>query len=267
MERPAEPAHAESGPRDFILDDLDLPPPSTARRSAAAGRRRRPAAPAAPPPPAVRASAGSRPAFMRVTDPVLRWGPLALLAFAPLAWGSVEAWSEMVVVAAPARSAPSGSCGWRFFPECCAADRSAGGHIGSWSAGLLIPLIAVLGVGVRAVGAARAPGRPGLAGRGGDPAPGRHGAGSLTFSMARQETLRALAQYAGYRAAVPRGVRRPPRPRRGPAARRGYRGPRLRARRGRHPLALPEQRPGRIGRPSRAAVRSGPTSTATTSPA
>jgi len=135
---------------------------------------------------------------MRFTDPFLRWGPLALLAFAPLAWGSVEAWSEMVVVA--------GSCaigavwllrlGW--FPECCASDRAAGGHFGSWSAGLLVPLIAVLGVGlvqlapvghlvtlVSPVGA-EIQRQAGI------------GAGSLTFSMARQETLLALAQYAGY---------------------------------------------------------------------
>jgi len=135
---------------------------------------------------------------MRVTDPILRWGPLVLLAFAPLAFGSVEAWSEMVVVA--------GSCAvgavWllrlAFFPESCAVDRAAGGHIGSWSAGLHIPLLAVLGVGVlqlvpfghlvAAVSpvAAEIQRQAGL------------DAGSLTLSMARQETLRAIAQFAGF---------------------------------------------------------------------
>jgi O-antigen ligase len=135
---------------------------------------------------------------MRVTDPVLRWGPLGLLAFAPLAWGSVEAWSEMVVVTAACAIGAVWLLRLALFPECCAADRSAGGHIGSCSAGLQIPLIAVLGVGalqvmplghlvtlVSPVGA-EIQRQAGL------------DAGSLTLSMARQETLRALAQYAGF---------------------------------------------------------------------
>ena len=209
MQRPAEPAHAESGDRDFIIDDLELPLPATADGLArqddggdVAGddsggqrrrRRRRRSAAAAP-----AAPEGSRPAFVRLTDPFLRWGPLALLAFAPLAWGSVEAWSEMVVVA--------GSCaigavwllrlGW--FPECCAADRSAGGQIGSWSAGLLVPLIAVLGVGVVQLApighlvALASPVGAEIQRQAGI------GVGSQTLSLARQETLLALAQYAGY---------------------------------------------------------------------
>ena len=135
---------------------------------------------------------------MRVTDTVLRWGPLALLAFAPLAWGSVEAWSEMVVVA--------GSCAigavWllrlALFPERCASERSASGHIGSWSAGLHVPLIAVLGVGVLQLAplghlvAAVSPVGAEIQRQAG------LDAGSLTISLARQETLRALAQYAGF---------------------------------------------------------------------
>jgi len=128
----------------------------------------------------------------------LRWGPLALLAFAPLAWGSVESWSEMVVVA--------GSCAigavWllrlMFYPDCCDADRSAGGRIGSWSAGLHIPLLAVLGVGVLQLlplgplVAALSPIGAEIQRQAG------LDSGALTFSMARQETLRALALFAGY---------------------------------------------------------------------
>ncbi|MHB8836109.1 MAG: O-antigen ligase family protein [Candidatus Methylomirabilia bacterium] len=140
----------------------------------------------------------TRPAFMRATDPALRWGPLALLAFAPLAWGSVEAWSEMVVVA--------GSCAvgavWllrlALFPACCAADRKAGGQIGSWSARLHVPLLVVFGVIVLqvlplggVVAAVSPVGAEILRQAGLD-------SGSLTFSMARQETLRALAQYAAF---------------------------------------------------------------------
>jgi len=147
----------------------------------------RPAGPAAP-----------RPLFVRTTDPLLRWGPFALLAFAPLALGSVEAWSVLVVVA--------GSCAlgsvWllrlAFYPECCAADRAAGGRIGSWSAGLPTPLIVLLGVGllqllplggvvavVSPVGA-QLQHQAGLE------------TGSLTLSLAPEETLRALAQVVGF---------------------------------------------------------------------
>ena len=135
---------------------------------------------------------------MRNTDLILRWGPLALLAFAPLASGSVQAWSEMVVVTGSSAIGAVWLLRWMFFPECCSADRSVGGRIGSWSAGLHIPLIAVLGVGIlqliplgHLVAALSPVGaeiqrQAGLA------------TGSLTFSMSRQETLRALAQYAGY---------------------------------------------------------------------
>ena len=144
------------------------------------------------------APAASRPAFMRVTDPLLRWGPIALLAFAPLAWGSVEAWSEMVVVAGSSAIGAVWLLRLTLFPGCCAADRSHGGQIGSWSAGLLVPVTVVCGVGVlqllplghlvtvvSPIGAAIQR-QAGL------------GSGSLTLSMARQETFRALAQFAGF---------------------------------------------------------------------
>jgi len=139
-----------------------------------------------------------RPVFMRVTDPVLRWGPLALLAFAPLAWGSVEAWSGMVVVAGAAAVGAVWLLRLAIFPESCDADRLTRGHIGSWSAGLHGPLIAVgcvavlqlvpLGPVVSAVSplGADIQRQAGLA------------AGSFSLSLARQETLRALAQFAGF---------------------------------------------------------------------
>jgi len=135
---------------------------------------------------------------MRVTDPVLRWGPLALLAFAPLAWGSVEAWSEMVVVVGSSTIGAVWLLRLTLLPECCAADRSEGGHIGSWSAGLLVPAAVVLGVGVlqllplgHLVAVVSPTGAEIQRQAGLD-------AGSLTLSMARQETLRALAQFAGF---------------------------------------------------------------------
>ena len=148
--------------------------------------------------PAEPALVASRPAFMRFTDPVLRWGPLALLTFAPLAFGSVEAWSELVVVAGSSAIAAVWLLRLAFFPECCVSDRAAGGQIGTWSAGLRTPLAVVLGVGVLQLlplGAlvdavspvgAEIQRRAGL------------DAGSLTFSLARQETLRAMAQFAGF---------------------------------------------------------------------
>jgi O-antigen ligase len=197
VELPDTPAGTSSSPPDFVLGDLDLPAPTASRPAAVedgGGRprhRRRHSS-------AARTSAASRPTFMRLTDPVLRWCPLALLAFAPLAWGSVESWSEMVVV--------TGSCAigavWLLrvllYPDCCAADRSAGGHIGSWSAGLHTPLIAVLGVGVvqllplGPLVAALSPIGAEIQRQAG------LGGGALTFSMAPQETLRALAQFAGH---------------------------------------------------------------------
>lgn len=140
----------------------------------------------------------TRPAFMRVTDPVLRWGPIALLAFAPLAWGSVEAWSELVVVAGASAVGAVWLLRLALFPACCAADRSSGGQIGSWSARLHIPLLVVLGVGVvqlvplGGLVAAVSPIGAEIQRQAG------LDAGSLTFSMARQETLRALAQYAAF---------------------------------------------------------------------
>lgn len=214
MERQDEQERTDSGPRDFILDDLDLPsqaaaqdrPPSDDDASKPQGRgidqlhdegenqphrRRR------------HRRAGNipvwqRPVFMRATDPILRWGPFALLAFAPLAKGSVEAWSEMVVVAGCAAIGAVWLLRLIFFPDRCAADRSAGGHIGSWSAGLHSPMITVLGVGVlqllplghlvTAVSpiGAEIQRQAGL------------NTGSLTLTMLREETLRALAQYSGF---------------------------------------------------------------------
>ncbi len=182
---------------DFILNNLDLPEPSgagvplpddgdTPRKH----RRRRHSAASAP--------GQTRPAFMRATDPILRWGPPALLAFAPLAWGSVEAWSEMVVVAGAAAIGAVWLLRLALCPECCAADRSTRGHLGSWSAGLHFPLVAVAGVGVLQLvplgplAAAVSPigaeiqRQAGLA------------TGSLTLSVAPQETLHALAQLAAY---------------------------------------------------------------------
>lgn len=148
--------------------------------------------------PAEPSRVASRPAFMRATDPVLRWGPVALLAFAPLAWGSVEAWSEMVVVVGSSAIGAVWLLRLTLHPACCDADRAAGGHIGSWSAGLLVPLIVVLGVGLLQLlplgplAAALSPTGAEIQRQAG------LDAGSLTLSMARQETLRALAQFAGY---------------------------------------------------------------------
>ncbi len=135
---------------------------------------------------------------MRGSDPVLRWGPIALLVFAPLAWGSVYSWSEMVVVAGSSAIGAIWLLRLLLFPEWCAADRTSSGHIGSWSAGLHIPLIALLGVGVAQLVplghlvAVVSPVGAELQRQAG------LGAGSLTLSMSRQETLRALAQFVGY---------------------------------------------------------------------
>lgn len=104
----------------------------------------------------------------------------------------------MVVVAGAAAIGAVWLLRLAFFPDNCASDRSTHGHIGSWSAGLLGPLIAVGCVGVLQLAplgplvAAVSPlgadiqRQAGLA------------AGSLTLSMAHQETLRALAQFAGF---------------------------------------------------------------------
>lgn len=202
MKRPAEPDPAAAALPDFDFGGLDLSPAATRLAQPPhddrtdpgdagrphRGRHRRPVA---------QRTARARPGFVRITDPLLRWGPLALLAFAPLAFGSVEAWSELVVVAGSCAIAAVWLLRLAFFPECCASDRAAGGQIGAWSAGLLAPFAAVLGVGVLQLlplGAlvdavspvgAEIQRQAGLA------------AGSLTLSLARQETLRALAQFAG----------------------------------------------------------------------
>jgi O-antigen ligase len=199
MQRPAGPRLAEAAPPDFVLGALELPPPATAQDQPphdqpphdgpTRQRRRRRRAGNLP--------AGSRPAFIRITDPVLRWGPLALLAFAPLAWGSVEAWSETVVVAGSSAIGAIWLLRLAFFPECTAADRSASGHIGTWSAGLHLPLLAVLGVGLLqlvpfgGLAAALSPVGAEIQRQAGLEA------GSLTLTMARQQTHRALALFAG----------------------------------------------------------------------
>jgi O-antigen ligase len=138
-----------------------------------------------------------RPAFMRATDPVLRWGAPALLAFAPLAWGSVESWSEMVVVAGAAAIGAVWLLRLALFPEICTAARLAGSHAASWSAGLHLPLIALCGVVALQV----VPLGPLVALISPLGAEIQRQAGldprSLTLSVARQQTLLALAHLAG----------------------------------------------------------------------
>jgi len=197
METTAGREPPEPSAPDFILDESalsELSPPASEfpQRDdpGRARRRRRSAAGTAPGLP--------RPAFIRCTDPILRWGPPGLLAFAPLAWGSVEAWSEMVVVAGAAAIGAVWLLRLAIFPECCAADRLTRGHIGSWSAGLHGPLIAVGCVGVLQL-APLGPLAAAVSPIGADiQRQAGLAAGSLSLSMARQETLRALAQFAGF---------------------------------------------------------------------
>lgn len=196
MESPSKPQLPESDLPEFVLGDPEFPPPSADRPPAsdehAVRRRHRHRRPVE------RLSTAARPSFLLVTDPVLRWGPLALLAFAPLAWGSVEAWSGMIVVAGCCAIGSVWLLRLILFADRCAADRSANGAIGSWSAGLPIPVVAVLAVGVLQLAplghlvAALSPVGAEMQRQAG------LGAGSQTFSLARQETARALAQYVGF---------------------------------------------------------------------
>lgn len=184
----------QSPPADFVLEDSALPesPPHSAQSPPGPDpkrrRRRR-----------LRAAAASglqRPLFLRATDPLLRWGPLCLLAFAPLAWGSVEAWSEMVVVAGSSSVGAVWLLRLALFPDWCAAERLSCGHIGSWSAGLHGPLLAVGAVAVLQLlplGALVAAVSPV-----GAEIQRQAGLTSWSLSLARQQTLRALAQFAGF---------------------------------------------------------------------
>lgn len=188
------PERASRAPGEFTLGELPVVPvPAEAPgapedRPRRRSRRRRGAS----------AAAGPRPRFLAATDPVLRWGPAALLLFAPLAWGSVEAWSELVVIAGAAVVGATWILRIALYPEASAAERSAGSHLGSWSGGLHAALLALL-----AVGAAQLLPLGPLAGllspvaeqvqRGSG-----IGAGSLTLSLARGETQRALALYVAY---------------------------------------------------------------------
>lgn len=197
METTAGREPPEPAPPDFVLEESALSQPLLPAAAAPQGNdsdqanrrsHRRPTSGAAPVP---------RPAFIRCTDPVLRWGPPVLLAFAPLAWGSVEAWSEMVVIVGAAAIGAVWLLRLAILPEYCATNRLTRGHIGSWSAGLHGPLIAIGCVGLLQLAplgplaaivsplGADIQRQAGLA------------AGSLSLSMARQETLRSLAQFAG----------------------------------------------------------------------
>jgi O-antigen ligase len=192
------PAAGDPGHQDFVFDDLAFPPPAAAGLPAPpddgdgqrhrSRRRRR----------SVAASGTRRPRFLLATDPLLRWGPLALLAFAPLAWGSVEAWSEMVVVTGASAIGALWLLRLALYPEQCAADRAAGGLIGSWSARLLVPVLALLGVGVLQllplgpVAAALSPVGAELQRQAG------LDAATLTLTVGRHETLRALALYVAF---------------------------------------------------------------------
>lgn len=197
METPTGAPPPQPGEQDFVLGELDIPTPPAvddlpAPAPGSTGVRRRRRRTAAPPVP------GQRPPFLRGTDPFLRWGPPALLAFAPLASGSVEAWSEMLVVAGAAAVGSLWLLRLAVQPGRLAADRAAGGHAGSWSAGLHMPLLVLLAVGllqvaplgtlVQAVSpvGAQIQREAGLA------------PGSLALSLARQQTLQALAQLTAF---------------------------------------------------------------------
>ena len=104
---------------------------------------------AAPPPSRRNAPAASRPAFMRATDPVLRWGPAALLAVRPAGVGERRGLvGDCVVVAGSCRHrrrlapAPRASSRRPAPPTARPAATSAPGP-----AGLHAALLAVLGVG------------------------------------------------------------------------------------------------------------------------
>jgi hypothetical protein len=195
VETPAEPPQRPPQSPDFILGEVEFPVPAASGQPleelGPRERRRRPRSASALP-------GTLPPALLRGTDPVLRWGPVALLAFAPLAWGSVEAWSEMVVVAGAAALGAVWLLRLALYPERLAAERSARSHSRSWSAGLHLPLAAVAAVmlvqlaPLGRLAAALSPTgaeiqrQAGLA------------SGALTLSLARPQTLRALAQLTAF---------------------------------------------------------------------
>jgi O-antigen ligase len=78
---------------------------------------------------------------------VLFWGLVALLGFAPLAAGSVQAWSGTVVVTGCSALAALWIVREAACPAACAAEREAQSLGGSWSAGLAWPLGAILLLG------------------------------------------------------------------------------------------------------------------------
>lgn len=196
MEAPAAPTSRDAEP-EFQLGELEFPPqdrtaaapPEAAADPAPPRRRRRAAAPA---------DVSPRPAFLRGTDPILRWGTPALLALAPLAWGSVEAWSQLLVVAAAAAIGGVWLLRLALHPERLAAERAAGAHAASWSAGLLAPFLAVLAVGL--VQAAPLGPLVAAASPVGAQIQREAGIGSwqVAFTLARQPTLGALAQLMAF---------------------------------------------------------------------
>ncbi len=127
---------------DFVLGEVELPPGGAAADGGRAPheerrRRRRSQAPLA----------ADRPLLLRATDPFLAWGPVLLVAFATLAWGSVQAWSLMVVTVTACALGGVWILRLALFPGECAAWRSAHSHLRSWSGGLHRPLLALLAVG------------------------------------------------------------------------------------------------------------------------
>jgi O-antigen ligase len=196
---PEQPAAQPSPPPEpaFVLGELSFPaqpddaPAAAAPDTPVAPRRRRRRAVAVP-------GAAARPALVRATDPVLRWGTPGLLALAPLAWGSVVGWSEMAVVVGAAALGSVWLLRLALHPDALALERSAGSHGGTLSPRLVLPLVAVIAVGLLQL----APLGPlvRLVSPVGAQIQQAAGIGpwAAALSVARPQTLRSLAQIAAF---------------------------------------------------------------------
>ncbi len=134
-------AEETAGP--FSLPELpepagagELPRPAQAAERGRLGERRRRRRTAWRP--------GDRTLLARSADGGLRWGVPALLLFAPLAWGSVEPWSEALLLGGAAALAALWMLRIAADPVREMAERAATTHLRSWSAGMLAPLAALL---------------------------------------------------------------------------------------------------------------------------
>lgn len=119
-------------PPDGTGADPEASAPSPNPRARGRRRRRTPPAP-------------SRPAI-RAADGVVIAGTVALLAWAPMAWGSVEPWSRAALVGAAAGLAGVWLATCALLPEARGGDRAARSVPGRRFAGLLAPLAALAAV-------------------------------------------------------------------------------------------------------------------------